>query len=301
VDNHMTVASERVNAHNTVQITSLLTNLNNKIRNFSVIDRKSEFIGTIKDVIIDSNRQITFIVSKVYEQDTQAKPQLFLLRGQLVQKIDPLIKKIFLIVDKSQTLDLPEYLEREMEQNTNVQNSFSSDNNIVDSDIADTAKMQDVQQAQGEEEVFRLLEERLVVDSSKRKVGEVIVRKEIETRMVTIPVRRERLIVEQVSPERKELANIDLGEQVESDKPSLPETPLSTSFEDNLDGTLTVSGEFSSPKVASLLLNAIALERNHGCRRIRVTIAVEDEQMQQKYQEWFARTSISSHDNGNVK
>jgi len=43
-------------------------------------------------------------------------------------------------------------------------------------------------------------------------VGEVIVRKVIETRMVEVqvPVRHEKLIVEQVSPERKQLAEIDL-------------------------------------------------------------------------------------------
>jgi len=62
-----------------------------------------------------------------------------------------------------------------------------------------------------EEEIIRLLGERLVVDRGKRKIGEVIVRKEIETRMIQVPVRREKLIVEQVSPERKQLAEINLG------------------------------------------------------------------------------------------
>jgi len=65
------------------------------------------------------------------------------------------------------------------------------------------------------EELIRLLGERVVVDRNKRKVGEVIVRKVIETRMVQVqvPVRHEKLIVEQVSPERKQLAEIDLGKR----------------------------------------------------------------------------------------
>jgi len=63
------------------------------------------------------------------------------------------------------------------------------------------------------EELIRLLGERVVVDRSKHKVGEVIVRKVIETRMVQVPVRHEKLIVEQVSPERKQLAEIDLGQE----------------------------------------------------------------------------------------
>jgi len=63
-----------------------------------------------------------------------------------------------------------------------------------------------------EEEIIRLLGERLVVDRGKRKI-EVIVRKEIETRMIQVPVRHEKLIVEQVSPERKQLAEINLGKK----------------------------------------------------------------------------------------
>jgi Domain of unknown function (DUF2382) len=62
------------------------------------------------------------------------------------------------------------------------------------------------------EEVIPLLAERLVVDRHKRKVGEVVVRKVIKTEVVEVVVRREKLIVEQVSPSYEELAVIDLGE-----------------------------------------------------------------------------------------
>ena len=62
------------------------------------------------------------------------------------------------------------------------------------------------------QDIVRLVEERLVVNRSKRKIGEVIVRKEIETRIIQVPVRYEKLIVEQVSPERKQLVEINLGQ-----------------------------------------------------------------------------------------
>ncbi|RUT06531.1 hypothetical protein DSM106972_027880 [Dulcicalothrix desertica PCC 7102] len=292
----MTVASENVNNLNTTdkqaQIISLLTNLNRKIRNFAVVDRELEQIGAVKDVIIDSNRQISFIIS-----DAQTTPRLFILKGQHVQKIDPQLRKVFLIIDSTQVNNLPEYQERNMEINTDAQ-GLSSDSYVADSHIADaTSEIHTQQTTLQSEDVIKLLEERLVVDRTKRKIGEIIVRKEIETRMVTIPVRRERLIVEQLSPEHKQLANIDLGEEL-SQVESNQEIPLANNFE----GSLTVSGEFSSPKVASLLLNAIALERNHGCQRIQVTIAVDNEQLQQKYEEWFARTSIGNRqENGNGK
>lgn len=138
------------------------------------------------------------------------------------------------------------------------------------------------------EEIIRLLGERLVVDRSKRKIGEVIVRKEIETRMIQVPVRREKLIVEQVNPEHKLLAEVDLGEEEIS---ALPLTVGQTHEAASFDGALTVTGDFYSPKIASLVLNAIALEKDHKCKKVQVTIVVEDEERQKTYQEWFNRTS----------
>lgn len=63
-----------------------------------------------------------------------------------------------------------------------------------------------------DEETFQALEERLVVDHHVRKAGEVIVRKEIETEIVEVPVKREKLIVEQAGAEPRQLAEIDLHE-----------------------------------------------------------------------------------------
>ncbi|AFY32880.1 DUF2382 domain-containing protein [Calothrix sp. PCC 7507] len=139
-----------------------------------------------------------------------------------------------------------------------------------------------------EEEIIKLLEERLVVNLNQQKIGDVIVRKVIETRMVQVPVRREKLIVEQISPENKQLAEIDLG----SGEISGVELTQGERAEFvSLDGGLAVSGVFSSPKIASLLLNAIALEQNHSCQQVQVSIVVEDQEHQQKYQEWFDRCS----------
>jgi hypothetical protein len=44
-----------------------------------------------------------------------------------------------------------------------------------------------------------------------------------------------------------------------------------------------------------LLLNAIAQEKDHGCQQVKITISVENQSQQQKYQEWFNRCSHSSH------
>lgn len=62
-----------------------------------------------------------------------------------------------------------------------------------------------------ETETIPLREERLIVEPHKRKAAEVIVRKEIETEIVEVPIQREKLIVEQVGPDPKQLAEIDLN------------------------------------------------------------------------------------------
>jgi uncharacterized protein (TIGR02271 family) len=140
-----------------------------------------------------------------------------------------------------------------------------------------------------EEEIIRLLSERLIVNRKKRKAGDIIVRKEIETRMVQVPVQYEKLVIEQVSPENKLLAEFAISQGEIS---GVELSQVEKHEVDIHDHNLTVSGDFNSPKIASLLLNAIALERNHGCQKVRVTIVVENEEYHQKYEEWFERTSV---------
>jgi uncharacterized protein (TIGR02271 family) len=131
----------------------------------------------------------------------------------------------------------------------------------------------------------QLLQEQLIVNRHKRKIGEVVVRKEVKTRLVQVqvPVRQEKLIVEQVSPELKQLAEIELGES---------ESVISDWTEErteNIDIQYLIEGEFSSPRVASDVLAAIALEKAHGCKRIRVEIWLDDSQLQDSYQDMFDR------------
>ncbi len=135
------------------------------------------------------------------------------------------------------------------------------------------------------ETVVQLLQERLVVDRHKRKVGEVIVRKEVETRYVRVPVRHEKLIVEQVEPTYKQLAVIDLIQEQDASGIELPKIS-------SPDPTSTVKGEFNSPRLASQILEAIASHNDHRCRVVRVEVVLEDPEFQLGYQQWFDRYSV---------
>jgi stress response protein YsnF len=114
------------------------------------------------------------------------------------------------------------------------------------------------------ETIIPLLEERLVVDRYKRKVGEVVVRKEIETRIVEVEVRREKLIVEQVSPEFQQLAVVDLG-STQSGQINAAEAELPA----------TVEANFTSAQAAIEFLQALAVDSDGGLQEIRVSVVLK--------------------------
>lgn len=280
-----------------------IADLKKKVNNFTVFDRQGQLVGVVHDLIVDANRRLNLVISNYGSQETleygqmlaNKHPSLFRLQSQRIKKIDKPTKSVFVDLNKSEIEYMPEYLETETPGDSYGQpapyvpplSEKSTEQLVKDQTTNSPVEGINLEEV-SEEQIIRLLEERLFVKSSKRKVGEVIVRKVIETRMVQVPVRREKLIVEQISPEQKQLAEIDLGQEEIS---GVDLTGVEGLEVTHFDSGLTVSGEFSSPKTASLLLNAIALEQNHGCNRVRITIAVEDESHQQKYQEWFDRCS----------
>jgi hypothetical protein len=136
-----------------------------------------------------------------------------------------------------------------------------------------------------EEKIFPLLEERLLVDRNRYKVAEVVIRKKVETRMVEVPVRWEKLIVEELGNDRKQLAEINLG-QGEVTGIDLREVVAAAA-----ETGYSVSGEFVSLKAASDFLEAIALKHQHGCTKVKIEIMVEDTQKQANYQKMLDRAS----------
>ncbi|MHC5615387.1 MAG: YsnF/AvaK domain-containing protein [Nostoc sp.] len=283
-------------ANTKTRTSTSLADLRKKVKNFVVIDRQGELVGVVHDLIVDANRRLNLIISNQANQETleygqqlaNKHPSLFQLQSQRIKQIDKPTKSVFIDLNKSEIEYMPEYLEAETPGDGTL--SENSTKQLVNNQSTNSPVEPVNLESVNEQQIIRLLEERLVVESSKRKVGEVIVRKVIETRMVQVPVRREKLIVEQISPEHKQLAEIDLdeGEILGVDLTEVERLEVT-----RFDSGLTVSGEFSSPKIASLLLNAIALEQNHGCKQVRVTIVIEDESHQKKYQEWFDRCSKS--------
>jgi stress response protein YsnF len=125
-------------------------------------------------------------------------------------------------------------------------------------------------------QTIRLLAERLVVDYHRRKVGEVVVRKEVEIETIEVPVRRERLIVEQISPEHKQLASIELNQGDVSDIEIRDAAELESAKQ-----TTQPKNESISAKVASQLLDDIVSHPDY--RTVKVRLVFDDALLQAEY------------------
>lgn len=278
----------------------LVEKLGSKLNNFQVVDKQGELIGQVKELVLDLNRQLNLVVTRTNTDS----PQQFCLISKLIERIDPANKLVVVSIYSSQIEQLPKHTTTDTATDA-VDFEHSSDQVRATKEEQPLAEMSSSMNSSDlpvsrnpleeevlEEEVIRLLAERLVINRNQRKVGEVVVRKVIETRTLQVPVRYEKLVVEQVNPEYKQLAEIDL--RVEDNLATLPETQVNgfnSSKDTDLNNQRVVSGTFNSPQVASLILQAIAKERQHGCQQVRVKILVEDAVRQQTYQEWMDRCS----------
>lgn len=314
-----TSATKVESAKTNLRLKVLLEKLRTKLRDFTVVDRLGHQIGQVKDAKLDSDRSLNLVI---YQQDSFQGDRFFLLRSNYIQRLDSSAKSLVVDISKAEIDQLPEYVptkprvgNSEQPSSPEMLNPGMFDENAIrpninssassmpvigeQEDIHDESEMDDAIDFDENsevvtEEVIRLLEERLVIGTTKRKVGEVIVRKQIETRMVQVPVRYEKLIIEQVSPEYKHLSEIELGHGEVSGLDVTEVVREESQPIASRDNGLTVSGEFPSAKAASHLLDAIAMQRRHGCKKVRIEIVLENDEHLKTYQEWFDRCSGKS-------
>lgn len=271
------------------KIKQLLDRFREKFTFFTIVNQKGKVLGRVEDFCVEKNHRLYMVMSA---QWANSESPWFLLSRQHIQTIDPDNRIVIVDLSPAELEYLPVYQKRETptaKPSEDLSHSSVTSTSAVNSEKAMDAEERvnsDLEPSDQtseivEEDMIRLLEEKLVVNRSKQKVGEVVVRKEIETRVVEVPVRREKLIVEQVGEEPKQLAEIDLGKGKVTGVPDSVEASPQT--------TTTVKGEFVSPKAASDLLAAIALQDNHGCVNVRVELVVDNPELQKTYQQMFDR------------
>jgi stress response protein YsnF len=285
--------------HN-LRLKVLMEQLKNKLYNFSVFDKQGLLVGQVKDVTLGNARQLNLVIA---EAEAYNGKREFLLRSTHIQQVDSKNKAVAVDISKNEIYGLPEY--NSLAASTaEIPQPAMPTNQVVQQPATEIASSNQPKYGTEErddtsfdysgpidvieEEVIRLLEERLVVDVKNQKLGDVVIRKEVETRIVRVPIRREKLIVEQVGIEAKKLAEIDLGQ---AEMPEFDQTEV-----ESKDSQPSVAGVLTSPRTASLLLDAIAKQKNHGCQEVRVEIVLDNAEHQQTFQQWFDRCSGKKSD-----
>ena len=112
--------------HQNARISTLLESLRKKVKKYVVLDKQGQIIGEVKDLIVDTNRQLGFVITKSVERE---KNRCYELRSNLVQKIDSQSHRIFTNIDGSQIEELPEYIEIDDTISDMQENSINQEEN----------------------------------------------------------------------------------------------------------------------------------------------------------------------------
>jgi sporulation protein YlmC with PRC-barrel domain len=175
--NSQPMAKNIVQANGNSRTTSSLAELRKRVNNFAVFDQQGELVGVVHDLIVDDNRRLNLVISNQANQQTGEYGQqladqhfsLFRLQSQRIKKIDKPTQSVFIDLKKSEIEYMPEYLEAQTPGDSNSTEQLA--NNQITNSSVEPVNLDQVT----EEQIIRLLEERLVVESTKRKIGEVIV------------------------------------------------------------------------------------------------------------------------------
>ncbi|MBE9177211.1 DUF2382 domain-containing protein [Oculatella sp. LEGE 06141] len=327
----------------------LLDRLKRRLQGFLVQDSQGQVVGTVQDLILDPSDADGYFTLVVSQVDSTTPDHAFTLSSRSLHRIDIPNRVLFAKVngvrssyhelqlnesgDLINTPATAESVSAQIEPPSDFPNQAMAIAPLQPSAIT-TAPATEPEPIEGDllgdtsslpktvrEQVIRLLEEKLDITHKKRKAGEVVIRKTVETRIVEVPVRWEKLVIEQVGDEHKQLAEVDLGQGavlgVELVQPrdaahhpsvtgEFVSLEAARSILEAIAGTIRhrcklikvdvflrywdtqkTHMEFTSPRVGSHVLEAIAKSMDHRCTQVNIEVLLDSWDVQQTYQEWF--------------
>ena len=255
--------------NNDSNIESQLKVLGKQLISFTIVDRQSISRGKVKDIYYDANNKLNLLVELA---NTERK-----ISWHRLQTIDICQLKL---EDK---LILSNLSYQELEQLPLYQPVPPHLKEVLtESTLYDDCKMNpahnDIQQSDSSEITqIPLLEEKLQIARRKRKVGEVIVRKEVETQIVKVPIRREKLIVESIGKNPERLTEVVIAEEKIS---GFKYEELNHSD----DSIHITKSHFLDVKTAQELLEAVAYLSSAKDARVRLEIVTNCSENQIEHQ-----------------
>lgn len=175
--------------------------LSQKLKGFSVKTLNGIVLGHVIDVLANQREEPEILVTLPEQLNSSQK--FFFLKTTTVKQVN-IVDRLLLVPETSEITQI-------------IANAYSSEAVQTGEEADETLPLNSHQQPAKvvEEANIALRAEKLVIERERKKVGEVVVRKEVETHYIQVPVKREKLIIEQVSDEEStRLAEIPLSEQI---------------------------------------------------------------------------------------
>lgn len=162
-----------------------------------------EVVGQVIDVVANAQGKLELVIPLNITREN--RQQLLLLKANLIKQTN--INEKLLFVERTPEID------NLLETNLNPSNlkPYSATSS---SDSTLPVAVSPLEPNIVENVTIPLKEEKLMVERERRKVGEVVIRKEVETHFVQVPVKREKLVIEQVGEDAQTITEIPLSEEV---------------------------------------------------------------------------------------
>lgn len=250
-------------------LNSQLAKLGQKLISYRIVDRQGIFRATVADIYYDADNELNLLIEL---GKIENKLSLRRLEPQDICQLDLANKLILSNLSNQQLESLPLYQP--------VPSPLKDA--LIKSPLYDDCEMNPTynnNQESNASEVYHipLLEEKLRVDCRHQKIGEVIVRKQVETKIIKVPVRREKLVVERIGKNPKLLTEVVIGEvKVNGFK-----------YEElNNDDNLHITrSHFLDLQTAEELLEAVASLSSAANARVRLEIVTNCSEHQIQHQD----------------
>jgi stress response protein YsnF len=252
---------------NNRDIKSQLSELEKQLISYKVLDRQGMYRAKVADIYYDVSNELNLLI-KLIGVDEPLKLQK--LEARDISRLDLNNKQILSNLSDRQLENLPIYqpvpphvkdaLTESSKSSDRQMNLAHNDDRLLDRDVYQIS----------------LLEEKLQVNRRQQKVGEVVVRKHVETRMVKVPIRREKLIVERIGKNPERLTEVVVTEgRVNGFK-----------YEElqNTDELHITKSHFLDIQTARQLLEALAHLSSVGNARVRLEIVTNCSEHQIEHQ-----------------
>ena len=257
------------NISDSEQLKSQLSYLEKRLVNFKIVDRQGINRGKVKDIYYDSDGDLNLLLELA---DLNNKLGLRRVSHKDICQLNIEDKLIISNLSYQQIEDLPIYQPVPPHIKDALAESPEYNDCEMNPNLDRLEKSKPFQSTK-----ISLLEEKLQVTRRKEKVGEVVVRKQVETRIVKIPIRKEKLIIERIGKNPERLTEIVIHEEKVNG--------FGYDEVENNNQLHSIRSQYLNLEQAQNILADMAHSTSTDSPKIRIEIITNNSELEQSYQD----------------